>query len=135
MSAARPRTCPRRSAIRLARRTSNPGQFDARSDGAPPSTADDGGRSMETRSVMRGGNLLSWAQEKASSKVPRADLDHRDPDYIRDLLPVTWLLASLYFRADVRGLDRIPADKAVLLVGNHSGGNVQPHTINCTLAF
>jgi len=70
-----------------------------------------------------------------TSRVPRADLDQRDPDYIRDRLPGTWLLASLYFRADVRGLHRIPADKPVLLVGNHSGGNVPPDTFVFTLAF
>jgi 1-acyl-sn-glycerol-3-phosphate acyltransferase len=45
------------------------------------------------------------------------------------------LLASLYFRADVRGLDRIPAEEPVLLVGNHSGGNVPPDTFVFTLAF
>ncbi|HEY7054846.1 MAG TPA: lysophospholipid acyltransferase family protein, partial [Mycobacterium sp.] len=64
-----------------------------------------------------------------------ADLDQRDPDYIRDQLPGLWLLASLYFRADVRGLDRIPADGPVLLVGNHSGGNLPPDTFVFTLAF
>lgn len=79
--------------------------------------------------------VLGWAREKVTQQVPTADLDHRDPDYIRDSLPLTWLLASLYFRADVRGLDRIPADKPVLLVGNHSGGNVPPDTFVFTLAF
>ncbi|PRC44572.1 glycerol acyltransferase, partial [Mycobacterium sp. ITM-2017-0098] len=43
--------------------------------------------------------------------------------------------ASLYFRADVRGLDRIPANGPVLLVGNHSGGNLPPDTFVFTLAF
>src|SRR6185436_14926736 len=33
------------------------------------------------------------------------------------------------------GLDRIPADGPVLLVGNHSGGNVTPDTSVFTLAF
>ena len=79
--------------------------------------------------------VLGWAREKVAQQVPMADLDHRDPDYIRDSLPLTWLLASLYFRADVRGLHRIPADKPVLLVGNHSGGNVPPDTFVFTLAF
>ena len=80
-------------------------------------------------------NVLGWARGKVTPEIPEADLDHRDPDYIRDRLPGTWLLASLYFRADVRGLHRIPADKPVLLVGNHSGGNIPPDTFVFTLAF
>jgi 1-acyl-sn-glycerol-3-phosphate acyltransferase len=81
------------------------------------------------------GDLKSWVREQVASRVPKADLDQRDPDYIRDQLPRTWLLASLYFRADVQHLDRIPADGPVLLVGNHSGGNVPPDTFVFTLAF
>lgn len=88
---------------------------------------------MTTRSALD--DVLGWARDQVTARVPRADLDHRDPDYIRDHLPGTWLLASLYFRADVRGLHRIPADKPVLLVGNHSGGNVPPDTFVFTLAF
>ena len=80
-------------------------------------------------------DLLGWARHKVAAQVPKADLDQRDPDYIRDQLPGLWLLASLYFRADVRGLDRIPAAGPVLLVGNHSGGNVPPDTFVFTLAF
>ena len=45
------------------------------------------------------------------------------------------MLALLYFRADVRGLHRIPKEGPVLLVGNHSGGNVPPDTFVFTLAF
>jgi 1-acyl-sn-glycerol-3-phosphate acyltransferase len=70
-----------------------------------------------------------------SGRVPVADLDDRDPDYIRENLPGLWVLASFYFRADVRGLERIPAEGPVLLVGNHSGGNVTPDTLVFTLAF
>ena len=80
-------------------------------------------------------DLFDWARQKVAAQVPKADLDQRDPDYIRDQLPGLWLLASLYFRADVRGLDRIPAEGPVLLVGNHSGGNVPPDTFVFTLAF
>jgi 1-acyl-sn-glycerol-3-phosphate acyltransferase len=79
--------------------------------------------------------LKDWVREQVASRVPKADLDQRDPDYIRDQLPRTWLLASLYFRADVQHLDRIPAEGPVLLVGNHSGGNVPPDTFVFTLAF
>jgi 1-acyl-sn-glycerol-3-phosphate acyltransferase len=67
--------------------------------------------------------------------IPTADLDERDPDYIRETLPGLWLLASFYFRADVKGLENIPADGPVLLVGNHSGGNMTPDTLVLTLAF
>lgn len=63
-----------------------------------------------------------------------ADLDDRDPDYIREQLPLQWLLASLWFRGEVRGLGNVP-DGPVLLVGNHSGGNVTPDTIVFSLAF
>jgi len=63
------------------------------------------------------------------------DLDARDPAYIRSMLPLTWLLASLYFRAEVRGLERVPKDGPVLFVGNHSGGNITPDTAVFLLAF
>jgi 1-acyl-sn-glycerol-3-phosphate acyltransferase len=73
--------------------------------------------------------------QQLQSRIPRADLDERDPDYIRETLPGMWLLASFYFRADVKGLENIPAEGPVLLVGNHSGGNVTPDTTVFTLAF
>lgn len=80
-------------------------------------------------------DALNWARRQLTDRVPKADLDQRDPDFIRDQLPATWLLASLYFRADVRHLGRIPPEGPVLLVGNHSGGNVPPDTFVFTLAF
>lgn len=80
-------------------------------------------------------DALGWVKHQVASRVPTADLDQRDADYIREQLPGLWLLASLYFRADVRGLSRIPSDGPVLLVGNHSGGNVPPDTFVFTLAF
>jgi 1-acyl-sn-glycerol-3-phosphate acyltransferase len=77
------------------------------------------------------GALASEVQRR----IPTADLDERDPDYIRESLPRLWLLATLWFRAQVRGLEHIPTDGPVLLVGNHSGGNVTPDTLVFTLAF
>ena len=64
-----------------------------------------------------------------------ADLDDRDPDYIRENLSLTWLMATIWFRGEVRDMERIPEEGPVLLVGNHSGGNVTPDTIVFTLAF
>ena len=45
---------------------------------------------------------------QAQSRIPRANLDERDPDYIRERLPLMWLLSSIWFRAEVRGLGNIP---------------------------
>jgi 1-acyl-sn-glycerol-3-phosphate acyltransferase len=79
--------------------------------------------------------ITSAIADQAQRRVPAADLDERDPDYIRESLPGLWMLASLYFRADVRGLENIPEEGPVLLVGNHSGGNLTPDTVVFTLAF
>ncbi|MEA2332306.1 MAG: hypothetical protein QOH58_2444 [Thermoleophilaceae bacterium] len=81
------------------------------------------------------GRAIAAVAEQAQRRVPAADLDERDPDYIRETLPRLWMLASLYFRAEVRGLERIPEEGPVLLVGNHSGGNLTPDTHVFTLAF
>jgi 1-acyl-sn-glycerol-3-phosphate acyltransferase len=88
--------------------------------------------------AMRPSLLTRIAREvadQAQRRIPRADLDERDPDFIRERLPRLWLLASLWFRGEVRGLGNIPDDGPVLLVGNHSGGNMTPDTIVFTLAF
>jgi 1-acyl-sn-glycerol-3-phosphate acyltransferase len=82
--------------------------------------------------VERAGSLLNSA---VVARAGGSDLDQRDPDFIREWLPGTWLLATLWHRTEVRGLDRIPEEGPVLLVGNHSGGNVAPDTLAFTLAF
>ena len=81
------------------------------------------------------GRVLGAVADQAQRRVPTADLDERDPDYIRETLPGLWMLASLYFRAEVRGLHHIPEEGPVLLIGNHSGGNLTPDTHVFTLAF
>jgi 1-acyl-sn-glycerol-3-phosphate acyltransferase len=80
-------------------------------------------------------SITRMLTQGVADRIPTADLDDRDPDYIRETMAGAWLLASLYFRADVRGLEKIPAEGPVLLVGNHSGGNVTPDTTVFTLAF
>jgi 1-acyl-sn-glycerol-3-phosphate acyltransferase len=72
---------------------------------------------------------------KRLSKRLNAQLEDRDPDYLREMLPLMWLISTFYFRGEVRGLGNIPEEEPVLLVGNHSGGNVIPDTFVFTLAF
>jgi 1-acyl-sn-glycerol-3-phosphate acyltransferase len=101
--------------------------------GRPP-----GGSAISTAAAQAGGMLGRVARGVAGSvqqRIPVADLDERDPDYIRENLPWAWLLASLWFRGEVRGLGNIPEEGPVLLVGNHSGGNLTPDTTVLSLAF
>src|SRR5438874_4852511 len=86
-------------------------------------------------SITGAAGRLASAAAGRFLQVPRADLEERDPDFIRENLPAFWLIASLYFRADVKGLENIPDAGPVLLVGNHSGGNVIPDTQIFMLAF
>jgi 1-acyl-sn-glycerol-3-phosphate acyltransferase len=81
------------------------------------------------------GRLVRAVTSQIQKRIPVADLDERDPDYIRENLPQLWLLASLWYRGEVRGLGNIPEEGPVLLVGNHSGGNLTPDTGVFTLAF
>jgi hypothetical protein len=46
------------------------------------------------------GRLAGAVASRARAAVPAADLDDRDPDYIRDNLPGLWLLATVWHRAD-----------------------------------
>ncbi len=85
--------------------------------------------------LQPGLDLVAAVGRRVAASLPVADLTERDPDYIRRTLPGLWLLASYYFRADVRGLHHVPAKGPVLLVGNHSGGNVPADTLVFTLAF
>ncbi len=62
-------------------------------------------------------------------------LDAWDPQYIRTTLPTLRLFSDVYHRAEVRGLDNIPAEGPVLLVGNHSGGTLISDTFVFAQAF
>ena len=112
-----------------ARRASTNGHTKVADDG-------NGNGSASRPSIAQLAGMLGQAVgQQVAKRIPTADLDERDPDYIRENLPGQWLLASFYFRADVKGLHNIPADGPVLLVGNHSGGNLTPDTTVLTLAF
>jgi 1-acyl-sn-glycerol-3-phosphate acyltransferase len=94
---------------------------------------------IDARQEGGDGPLLGRAMRELAGlvarRMPRADLDERDSDFIRERLPSLWLLASLWFRGEVRGLGNVPDSGPVLLVGNHSGGNMTPDTTVFTVAF
>jgi 1-acyl-sn-glycerol-3-phosphate acyltransferase len=88
------------------------------------------------------GSLLGAAAgavaRRAGSLVPRfrpGNLDDRDPDTMRELLPGTWLMVSAWYRPEVRGLHHIPPTGAALIVGNHTGGSQSPEVFISSLAI
>ena len=80
------------------------------------------------------GGILGRVADRVGSALS-ADLDDRDPDYIRENLPLAWLWATLWYRAEVRNMGNVPERGAALLVGNHTGGNMAPEVIVLPLAF
>ena len=72
------------------------GPSDERSSARP-----DGRRSLRSRL----GRALA---APLTSRIPPADLDERDPTTSASRYPGLWLLASLWFRGEVRGLGNIP---------------------------
>lgn len=61
-------------------------------------------------------------------------LAERDLGFVEPFLPAAAALLRGYFRAEVRGLDRMP-DGGALLVGNHSGGFGSPDSVIFAVAF
>ncbi len=91
---------------------------------------------MYYREESRGiaSSAMRFVRQRVSNRLS-ARLEDRDPDYLREALPLLWLLSTFYFRAEVRDLGNVPADRPVLLVGNHSGGNIIVDTFVFSLAF
>ncbi len=59
----------------------------------------------------------------------------RDPEYIARTLPALRVMADVWFRAEVGGLENVPQSGPVLLVGNHSGGTLIADTFIFAQAF
>jgi 1-acyl-sn-glycerol-3-phosphate acyltransferase len=80
------------------------------------------GGSLRMTQAMLGD--LAGALGVTGSAVPDDWFDARDPEYIRETLPALRAWSDFYFRAEVEGLENVPEDEPVLLVGNHSGGTL-----------
>jgi 1-acyl-sn-glycerol-3-phosphate acyltransferase len=124
----------------------NGGGGDAGGDGRRPFSERLAPLGVATEAMGRmGGGVAGAGRRVASGVVSRvadrvgralsADLDDRDPDYIRENLPLSWLWATLWYRAEVRNMGNVPEQGAALLVGNHTGGNMAPEVIVLPLAF
>ena len=74
-------------------------------------------------------------ERKSLVRGTAAELDARDPEFIRYQLPGMWLFSTVYFRAEVTGFERVPEEGPVLFVGNHSGGNMTPDSMVFMLGF
>src|SRR5262245_44046616 len=107
----------------------------AQRNGHLAGSADESGGGRARTLVALPGRVLRGLGGEVQRRIPRGELEERDPDFIRERLPLMWLVASLWFRGEVRGLGNIPDSGPVLLVGNHSGGNMTPDTVIFTLAF
>lgn len=82
--------------------------------------------------------ISDLVRSTVSALTPRfraGDLDDRDPDFMREVLPLTWMFVSAWFRPDIRGLENIPREGPVLVVGNHTGGASSPEVHISQLAF
>lgn len=100
------------------------------------------GSSLPIPGAAAAGSLLGATAgavlRRGSSLVPRfraGNLDDRDPDTMREVLPGTWLLVSAWYRPEVRGLHHIPAEGPALIVGNHTGGSQSPEVFISSLAI
>src|SRR4051812_151114 len=76
-----------------------------------------------------------WARDFIPGTRKDDPLAERDPDFIRETLPAYSLITQLYFRPKIRGLEHIPEDGPVLLVGNHSGGTLIADTFAFAYGF
>src|ERR1700754_4462508 len=73
--------------------------------------------------------------DKAVGAIGEEEATKWDPTFTEQIKNVVGPLVKRYFRAEVKGLDAIPAAGGVLLVSNHSGGMFTPDVLVFAPAF
>jgi 1-acyl-sn-glycerol-3-phosphate acyltransferase len=84
---------------------------------APP----DGAFAGDFRPGSPDGAATSIVRSSAPFEGDEVDEFGYDPAYERRLYPILELLYDKYFRVEVHGVDKVPAEGRCLLVANHSG--------------
>ena len=69
--------------------------------------------------------LVGFLAEYVQEQVENEPALQRDPDFLADSLPFLEYVLR-YFDAEVEGLEQLPKEGPMLLVGNHSGGTLVP---------
>ena len=72
--------------------------------------------------------ILARAYRENPALFDGTRLDARDPDYIREFLPLLEVLYRYYFRVQARGFEHAPRGEPFIVVGNHNGGINAPDT-------
>ncbi len=67
--------------------------------------------------------------------VDVSDLEKWDPEFTEMACKLFGPVGKFWFRAEVRGLDRLPPTGGALLVSNHSGGAMTPDVMVLAPAF
>ena len=67
--------------------------------------------------------------------APSDDPAQRDPELVALVLDLARVLGRYYFRLDIEGVENVPAEGPVLLVGNHNGGFVPTDSFFTALAI
>lgn len=82
---------------------------------------------------VRALDLVTFWAASTERALDQPPFQH-DPEFIARLLPLMEYM-NAYFGAEVRGLEHVPAQGPMLLVGNHSGGLLTPDTVALLAAW
>jgi len=79
--------------------------------------------------------FAGYALARHKRDLPSDDPALRDPEFVRLLMDLTRVLGRYYFRLAVHGVENVPPQGPVLLVGNHNGGFLPTDGFFTTLAI